>query len=286
MILFKSFLLIAILALSQFATASPAQQCQKESCQKAKCQKTKGGKGPIPRIHQISSNFLADYGGNPVPYARPLKPRADFLVGEDSRKKWNSQEYPFNIIKEIRFGTKVCTGTVVGPRHLMTARHCVPKKIVPVKIKYGKDRVSHATDVIVVIAGQEICRETDDFAILIFDKPVFEKDGYFGAKSFNCKNRNKPIYKHAGYPLIDKKIHRLRQDNIKVTACNVCDQALQIATDTDVDGGQSGGPLYNMDDGGAWFYGVLSGYHSKIGSIFTSGPNFVNAIAYARDKYP
>ncbi|GKU07064.1 trypsin serine protease protein [Fusarium langsethiae] len=288
MVLLKSFVVIVILALSHFVTASPAQQCQKAECQKEQCQKKKSDKGPIPRIHKISSVDLASYNGAAVPYARPFERRSRFIVGKDDRKEWANKKYPFNVVREIRLGEKVCTGTAVGPRHLMTAQHCFPTKPVPIKIKFkdGKDHVSYAIDVIVSWPEHKQCRGTDDFAILIFDRPIFEKDGYFGAKKFDCKkNTNKPIYKHAGFPVIDRKVERLQQNNIKVTMCNICDQTTQLATDTDVDRGQSGGPLFRTMDGAAWQYGVLSGYQRRVGSIFTSGRNFVNVIAYAREKY-
>jgi hypothetical protein len=192
MVLLKPFLAIAILALSQLASTTPAKQCQKESCQKKKSQK-----GPLPRIHTISSKELATYQGTLVPHARPLEPR--FLVGEDSRKKWDSKdkEYPFTAIRVVKMGKELCTGTAVGPRHVMTAQHCFPDKLATVKMELDgkKGAFSHVVDVIVPIAEQKSCRGSDDFAILVFDKPLFEKSGYFGAKHLNCrKDRNKPIF--------------------------------------------------------------------------------------------
>ncbi|RGP81282.1 trypsin serine protease [Fusarium longipes] len=148
-----------------------------------------------------------------------------------------------------------------------------------------KGAFANLVHIITVVPEKKLCGKVDDFAVLVFDKPLFKYSGYFGAKTFDCKrDRDKPIYKHAGYPVVDNKIKRIRQDNISVKICKFCDQATQLATDTDVEKGQSGGPLYRVEDGVAWQYGILSGW-GKLGSIYTSGPNFVNAIALARERY-
>ncbi|KAG8357839.1 hypothetical protein FVEN_g4338 [Fusarium venenatum] len=270
MVLLKHFIFIVILALSHIVIASPVQQCQKRNpVQDQQFQRWnnhwRGDGKPIARIHSIPSDELLGYNGVPVLPARPLQPR--YLVdGIDDRKKVVSNEYPFNIIRKIYLRPNICTGTAVGPRHFMTARHCIPRKPVPMKLKskHGQyprtyETASYVTDIVVVQPRAMACTTSEDFAILIFDQPIFETDGYFGAKQYDYKDNFNPIF---------------------------CGQGFELGTDTDVDTGQSGGPLYKMENGYAMQVGVLCCYQEQVGGLYASGMHVVSSIAYARGNFP
>ncbi|KAL3607647.1 hypothetical protein FPOAC2_02634 [Fusarium poae] len=294
MVLLRYFIPIAILALSHSVIANEWVHGFNKQFEN-----WDNPGGNIARIHHVPSDELLGYGQVPVLPARPLQPRIVF-DGEDNRKDLDSDEYPYNLIRKISLDKVFCSGTAVGPRHFLTARHCLPDDPVPIKMESnnGQYPVSYATDIVIVKFRPTtdhpspldptamLCYMVEDFAVLVFDKPIFESDGYFGAKLYDEKDTFKPIYNHAGFNSITGTVKGMHQDNVRVTTYARCGRSLQLGADADVDGGQSGGPLYKMDNGYAMQIGTLSTQDQRLGGMFCSGVNLVGCVAYARDMFP
>ena len=63
-------------------------------------------------------------GSAPVP-RRYLRKRKPNIFGPDDRRGFKDASWPWRAVGRIDTGHKMCTGTLVGPRLLLTAQHCL-----------------------------------------------------------------------------------------------------------------------------------------------------------------
>jgi hypothetical protein len=194
--------------------------------------------GPIPRVHLVPRHQLDSFAGKPVPPHRPRQRRnlpdsgdipefrnmPDFskLPGfiKDDRHIWDNKHYPAYSFGRILLGAnsfansnpRSCSGSLVGPRHVLIARHCLGEKVAD-SIQFESNFFegprggsSYATDVIILNSFECHKRPIDastriqytlwnDWAILILADRMGEKHGYLGVKDFDTKTlMNKQLF--------------------------------------------------------------------------------------------
>ncbi|CAG7559497.1 unnamed protein product [Fusarium equiseti] len=241
--------------------------------------------GPAPNITVLSVSDLTPYRNHTVPSLAPLHKRD--VYGQESRHPWPSTEYPFSAIQQLNFNGVSCTVSVVGPRHLLTARHCIPKKHKNMRYHYHGGSAK-LIDILMLQETQACDELKDDFAVIALDRPIFEQAGYLGIRSLNCESQlHSPKFENAGFPFLMGGMQRIHQNGISVTGCYHCDrQDTLIGTDADADRGQSGSPLYTVENGVGWQYAVMSHIHSRRGTVFVGGDHLTELVAMARHRYP
>lgn len=97
--------------------------------------------------------------------------RRGIIGAVDDRVRWTDRNFPYSPIGRIQFGGIWCSATLVGPRHVATALHCIPEQGTPITFQpayAGGDTYPSSAVQYVLNSGVPIgapCWEFSDWAI-------------------------------------------------------------------------------------------------------------------------
>ncbi|KAH7312589.1 trypsin-like cysteine/serine peptidase domain-containing protein [Stachybotrys elegans] len=221
------------------------------------------------------------------------------IVGSDDRTYNAETTYPYAAVGKLTWSNGVwCSGAMVGARHVLTARHCLPTQddvsgtFTPGfnnGAPFGSGQVELA---VIGASGQGACETKADWAVLLINQRLGERVGSFGLAYPSRSSFDQPRMIHQAYPG-DRDDGQRPQRHLNTTVYSRnsldCDSTGPIYSDTDTAGGQSGGPIWEMRSNGPFIWGALSISVSSQMYVYAgwaSGNDMVDATMWLRSEYP
>lgn len=153
----------------------------------------------------------------------------DIVIGSDNRVRLNDGRYPWITFGKIKSSPDetgamaVCSGTLVGPRHVITSAHCIDVNYnyyfypsynngeyfdTPQQVETNVVTIYSASGIYDMRPGHAplkplvFTRETD-WALLVLDEDVGNQFGWQEPLAWNAQWLNKSVMYNVAYPAVD-----------------------------------------------------------------------------------
>lgn len=190
---------------------------------------------PAPKLTNVTTESLGKHGVLALKPSCPPSTKTTFLPAKASETNWSRIEsktdkqgvifdtddrtlflprgYPWHCIGKVRTAGGWGSGTVIGPRHVLTASHVVnwqpngPPGWITFTPNYYDGRGAQGELAVNEILSWEHAPHflTDlqvafDYVILITNVRIGDTLGYAGARSYDSSWNNKAVFQQIGYP--------------------------------------------------------------------------------------
>lgn len=198
-----------------------------------------------------------------------------YIWQPDDRKPYDDPRYPWQCVCRV-LGRGKSSGVLVGPRHVLTASHCVnwsganTVEVHRAGAKVlGTARAIAAWSYVQLTSDPGVTELDEDYAVLVLDQRLGDAFGWFGTRRYDSAWDDEPWWRNIGYPgdvaggvfPIYQRDKELDEDEVDYGS------ARAMTTSADVKPGQSGGPVFAFWDGLPYVVAVVSAE----GSVYASG---------------
>lgn len=243
--------------------------------------------------------------------------RGATIFGTDDRYLFNDRSFPWRTTGVIRTAGGACTGTMIGPRLVLTASHCINWSsdgssagwitFTPGSFDgdapwgtYSVQRIIYWQPALGLLSDHETAF---DYVILVLEESLGNTIGYPGYRTYDDDWNDGRFWQIIGYPGELASGQRPGfQGDASITSVQTHGLSGQtgavLGHFNDITPGQSGGPCWGWWDGEPWprVVGVVSTIGSTAvqaphGSTngdneFGGGPALSALISWARSTYP
>lgn len=185
---------------------------------------------------------------------------ATTIFGADDRRAFQDTTYPWSTVGLVQTNRGAGSGTMIGPRHLLTVSHVIdwtaPAGFAADWVRFtpsyfdgnapfGEAYGAHIywyvkEDGDGFITGNE---GDYDYAVVVLDRRLGETTGWMGARGYNDDWDNLAAWSHMGYPAdLNSGQRPTWQGGFRVDGTDAAAQS--ILHRADVFPGQSGGPVF------------------------------------------
>ncbi|EJT78241.1 hypothetical protein GGTG_03343 [Gaeumannomyces tritici R3-111a-1] len=217
------------------------------------------------------------------------------INGADDRKLYTGPaELPYSAMGRLlsRNGF-VCSATLVGPRHVASARHCYQAGV-GLRFQPLYDRGERLDGAFVTAAiskkGEvaQMCDHKDDWVVFVIDQRLGQQYGWLGFRTLNSDIAGKSSWWNFGYPTdlgSGERPYYQGPFAADLLPTLQCQNGGPLTSDMDAASGQSGGPLWVNQPDGAYMVGMHSASQPGF-SVAAHGSEWFDALSYARANYP
>lgn len=238
--------------------------------------------------------------------------RPTYIFGPDDRNAYMDAAWPWGLVgKVFTSGGWVGSAALIGPRLIATAGHVVPwgdeswwMRFVPAFYNgaslHGVGVESYVSDA----RGYSVSGRPAgyDWAVCRLYQPLGNWLGYFGYNGYSSSWEDDPYWTILGYPTAVASGQRPSWQGSVSSFDSDSDSngGLEIETEADITGGNSGGPMFGWWNGDPRLIGVVSGEEEdwspgfwpwewggvERGNVIAGGSGFTNLMAWGRTNWP
>ncbi len=228
---------------------------------------------------------------------RQLEPRVDFAPQGDQQFYNDPGTYPWRCVCRITnaFG-RVGSGVLCGPRHILTASHCVawssPSAEMIEVHRAGTSSQAVAFDTVALaytqIEGDSASSNVldEDYAVLVINERLGDRFGWLGTKEYDSGWDRDRFWSTMGYPVNSVFPVFQQQQWLDEDAWDY-GSGRAMTTSADLVSGQSGSPMFGTWDDGPYTVAVMSSDDPPENENWCAGgSDILRLVNFARSQHP